>query len=159
MAKTCFLSFHYDDDCWRVQQVKQMGAIAEQPLLSSNDWEEVKKGGDAGIKEWIDDKMEGRSCLVVLVGAKTAGRRWVKYEIEKAWEKGMGVVAVRIHNLADSAGEQSPIGGDPFAGRSVGGVAVTGEIYDPPFSTSKKVYDDIAEKIGGLIDAAVKARK
>lgn len=159
MAKKCFLSFHYKPDSWRVQQVKQMGSIEEQPLLSSNKWEEVKKGGDDAIRKWIDDNMKGKSCLVVLVGEKTAGRRWVNYEIKKAWEKGMGVLAVRIHGLENSAGEQAKIGGDPFDGLKVDGVAVKGRIHNPPFSTSKFVYDDIAENIGDWVQAAIDARK
>jgi hypothetical protein len=85
MAHKCFLSFHYKPDNWRVQKVKQMGAIEGQALLDSNGWESVKRGGDAAIQKWIDDNMKGRDCLVVLVGEKTAGRRWVNYEIKRAW--------------------------------------------------------------------------
>ena len=33
MAHKCFLSFHYKPDNWRVQKVKQMGAIEGQALL------------------------------------------------------------------------------------------------------------------------------
>jgi hypothetical protein len=32
-----------------------MGKIEEQPILTTNGWEEVEKKGDAGIKKWIDD--------------------------------------------------------------------------------------------------------
>lgn len=159
MAKKCFLSFHYALDCWRVQQVKQMGAIEEQPLLSSNKWEEVKKGGDEAIKKWIDDNMKGKSCLVVLVGEKTAGRSWVNYEIKKAWKDGLGVMAIRIHNLADSSGKQAGIGGDPFAGLTVDGVPVKGKIHNPPFLTSTYVYNNIAENIEDWVKAAIDARK
>ena len=54
MAKKCFLSFYYKKDNWRVSQVKNIGAIEEQPLMSANEWEEVKKKGDAAIKAWIE---------------------------------------------------------------------------------------------------------
>jgi len=159
MAKKCFLSFHYKPDNWRVQQVRNIGSIDEQPLLTSNKWEEVKKGGDDAIKKWIDDNMKGKSCLVVLVGEKTAGRKWVNYEIKKAWRDGLGVVAIRIHNLADSTGKQAGIGGDPFAGLTVDGVAVKGKIHNPPFSTSTYVYNNIAENIEDWVNAAIDARK
>lgn len=142
-----------------MQQVKQMGSIEEQPLLTSNKWEEVKKGGDDAIKKWIGDNMKGKSCLVVLVGEKTAGRKWVNYEIKKAWEDGLGVVAIRIHNLADSTGKQATIGGDPFAGLTASGVAVKGKIHNPPFLTSTYVYNDIAENIEGWVQTAIDARK
>ena len=158
MAKKCFLSFHYKPDNWRVSQVRNMGAIEEQPLLTVNAWEEIKKKGDKAIEDWIDKHMKDKQCLVVLVGEKTAGRKWVNYEIKKAWEDGLGVVAIRIHNLADSKGNQVPIGGDPFAGLTVNGVAVKGKIHNPPYAVSTNVYNNIAENIEDWVKAAIDAR-
>jgi len=37
-------------DSWRVQQVKNIGSIDEQPLLAANKWEEIKKEGDAAVE-------------------------------------------------------------------------------------------------------------
>lgn len=96
-----FFSFDYDQDVLRVAQVKNMGAIEGNTLVSSNEWEEIKRGGDAAIKRWIDSNMENRSCLVVLIGEKTHESRWVNYEIKKAWNDGKGVVGIYIHNLKD----------------------------------------------------------
>ena len=158
MPKKCFLSFHYKADNWRVSQVKQIGTIEEQPLLESNKWEEIKKKGDSSIEKWIADNMKGKECLVVLVGEKTASRRWVKHEIKKAWKDGLGVFAIHIHNLKDSAGNQSSKGSDPFNGLTVDGKAVLGKVYDPPYLTSTYVYDHIKENIEGWIKDAVKAR-
>lgn len=159
MAKKCFLSFHYKPDNWRVSQVRQIGAIEEQPLLDSNKWEEIKKKGDSAIEEWIADNMKGKECLVVLVGEKTAGRRWVKHEIKKAWKDGIGVLAIYIHNLKNADGEQSAKGSNPFTGLTVDGVAVSGKVYDPPYSTSTNVYDHIKLNIETWVSDAVKARK
>ncbi len=158
MAKKCFLSFYYKQDSWRVSQVKNIGSIEEQPLLSANDWEEIKKKGDKAIEKWIDDNMSGKTCLIVLVGEKTANRPWVKYEIKKAWKDGLGVLAIHIHNLKDSDGNQSKKGGDPFAGLSVDGKAVAGKVYDPPYSTSTYVYDHIKANIETWVAEAIKAR-
>jgi hypothetical protein len=158
MAKKCFLSFHYKDDSWRVSQVKKIGAIEEQPLLDSNDWESIKKKGDAAIEKWIADNMAGKKCLVVLVGAKTAGRRWVKHEIKKAWKDGLGILAIHIHNLKNADEEQSDKGSNPFTGLTVDGEAVTGKVYDPPYKISTNVYNHIKENITTWIDDAVKAR-
>jgi hypothetical protein len=141
MAKKCFLSFHYKADSWRVSQVKQIGAIDEQPLLDSNKWEEIKKKGDDAIEKWIADNMKGKNCLVVLVGEKTASRRWVKHEIKKAWKDGLGVLAIHVHNLKDADGKQSSKGSDPFSGLTVEGAVIKGKVYDPPYSTSTYVYD------------------
>jgi MTH538 TIR-like domain (DUF1863) len=158
MAHKCFLSFHYRPDNWRVQKVKQMGAIEGQAVLDSNGWETVKRGGDVAIQKWIDDHMKNRECLVVLVGEKTAGRRWVNYEIKTAWGKGMGVLAIHIHNIEDRHGIQAKKGGNPFTGLTVDGKAVTGKVYDPPYSVSKNVYSHISENIESWVSEAVKAR-
>ena len=50
MAKSVFYSFHYDRDAWRVQQIIQMGALEGQPILNAQQWEEVKRKGDAAIE-------------------------------------------------------------------------------------------------------------
>lgn len=158
MAKKCFLSFNYKPDNWRVSQVRQIGAIEKQPLLDSNKWEEIKKKGDAAIEKWIADNMKGKECLIVLVGEKTAGRRWVKYEIKKAWKDGLGVLAIHVHNLKDSDDKQSSKGSNPFTDLTVDGKAVSGKVYDPPYTISANVYDHIKSNIETWVSDAVKAR-
>lgn len=158
MAEKCFLSFYYDLDNWRVQQVKNMGAIEEQPLLSANKWEEIEAEGETAIQTWIDNNMKGKKCLIVLVGEKTAGRRWVKYEIKKAWSKGMGVLAVHVHGLKDKDGNQGTKGSNPFTGLTVDGETVSGKIYDPPYSSSTNVYDHIKSNIADWVKTAIDAR-
>lgn len=78
MAQRCFYSFHYAEDSWRVSTVKQTGAIEGQPLIKGNQWEEIERQGDAAIRGWINENLKGRSCLIVLVGRATAGRKWAK---------------------------------------------------------------------------------
>ena len=154
MSVEVFHSFHYKQDSHRVQRIKQMGALEGQPLLGSQAWEKVKNQGDDAIKRYIADQMRGKDCLVVLVGEKTSGRRWVKHEIDKAWADGLGVLAVHIHNLADLNGQQTAKGTDPFTGR-----AATGKVYDPPFTTSANVYTYIKNNLPNWVDEAVAARK
>jgi hypothetical protein len=160
MARRTFLSFHYKKDHWRVSQVKQMGVIEEQPLLSSNKWEEVENAGDKAIKKWIDDNLSGKSCLIVLIGEKTAGRKWVEYEIETAWNAGKGVLGVHIHNLKDSDENQSPKGKNPFDGYKVNGEPMSKwvKVYDPPYSKSTDVYDYIKSNLADWVETAIKLR-
>jgi hypothetical protein len=162
MARRVFHSFHYDRDSWRVQQVKQMGVIEGQPLLSSNEWEEIKRGGDAAIEKWIDEQMNGKSCNVVLIGSKTAGRKWVEYEFKKAWREKKGVVGVYIHNLKDKAGYQDSKGANPFAGFTLcegkKDFAKVVKAYDPPYSTSTSVYDYIKENLEDWVEEAITIR-
>lgn len=161
MARKSFLSFHFANDSWRVSQIKNIGAIDEQPILASNKWEEIKKKGDEAIKEWIESNMKGRECLIVLVGTKTSGRRWVKYEIKRACERGIGVFGVYIHNLKDASGNQAQKGTNPFDGITMGGNLITSfaKMYDPPFSTSNKVYEYISDNISDWIETAIRLRK
>lgn len=102
--------------------------------------------------------MKGKECLVVLVGEKTASRRWVKHEIKKARKDGLGVLAIHVHNLKDSDGNQSSKGSNPFTGLTVDGEAVTGKVYDPPYTTSTNVYDYIKSNIETWVSDAIKAR-
>ncbi len=81
---------------------------------SDYDWETVKKGGDTAIEKWIADQIKGRSCTVVLVGTKTARRKWITYEIIQSWNKEMGVVGIYIHGLTNSDGKVSNKGRNPF---------------------------------------------
>ncbi len=67
-----FYSFHYADDVMRASQIRQIGALEGNEPVSDNDWEAVKKKGKDSIERWIEKSMEGRSCLVVLVGEETA---------------------------------------------------------------------------------------
>lgn len=115
MAKRqVFFSFHYSRDAWRASMVRNMGKVDESSTFSDNDWEEVRYKSDTRIKEWIDNQLAMRSCLVVLVGKETSERKWVKYEIEKAMELHKGIVGIRINKLKDSSGEQDSEGSNPF---------------------------------------------
>lgn len=115
MARQIFYSFHYDNDVLRVQQVRNIGAFEENKPVSINDWETVKKGGDSAIMKWIDDTMRYRSCIVVLIGSDTSNRKWVKYEIEKAWRDGKGLLGIYIHNLKDPNTGTTYQGNNPFS--------------------------------------------
>jgi len=109
-----FYSFHFENDVMRVQLVRNMGVIEGNQSTSSNNWEELKRKGDKSIKKWINDNMKHRSCVVVLIGSDTAGRKWIDYEIKKAWNDGKGVVGIYIHNLKCPNNEIRTKGKNPF---------------------------------------------
>ena len=76
MAKRqVFFSFHYNNDNWRVAQVRNMGVVEDQETFSDNSWEKVRLRSDAAIKNWIDNQLSMRSCVVVLIGSETASRK------------------------------------------------------------------------------------
>ncbi len=160
MARKVFTSFHYVPDNWRASQVRNMGKVEGNSVATTNGWEEVTKGGDKAIEKWIDDNMSGKSCVIVFVGEKTAGRKWINYEIEKAWNEKRGIVGIHIHNLKDSKGNQANKGNNPFDGFSVNGKSLSSIVkcYNPPFTTSTYVYDHIKENLEDWIEEAIKIR-
>jgi len=160
MARKVFHSFHFERDSHRVSQVRNMGVLEGQPVLSGNEWEKVKKGGDSAIQAWIDGKMKGRSCVVVLIGSATAGRKWVDYEIEKAWSDGRGLVGVYIHGLKNLSGFQDPKGANPFANFNVNGTGLSSivDAYDPPYASSTDVYSHIKNNLAAWVEDAIAIR-
>jgi hypothetical protein len=160
MARRAFYSFQYKPDNWRASQVRNMGAVEGNKPASDNDWETVKKGGDAAIQKWIAGQLSGKSVAIVLIGEKTAGRKWIKYEIKKAWEDGKGVLGVYIHNLKDSDGDQLSKGNNPLDAYKIEGKSMSDVVksYDPPYSTSTYVYDHIKDNLADWIEKAIEIR-
>lgn len=161
MARSVFYSFHYKRDVQRVARIRSIGAIEGQTVLASNQWEEVKRGGEPAIQAWIDKEMKGKSCLVVLAGYQTAGRKWVNYEIKKAWKDGKGLLAIHIHNLVDLNGNRDPKGKNPFETFTLGDrqLASVVKTYDPPYTNSADVYNYIRNNVEGWVEEAITIRK
>lgn len=159
MAKRqIFYSFHYDNDVFRVQQIRNIGTLENNEPVSANDWETVKRGGEASIKRWIDENLKNKSCLVVLIGTGTASRKWVKYEIEKACNDGKAVLGIYIHNLKCPRNGTCSQGVNPFEsftlkdGRKLSSVV---KCYNPK---SYDAYNDIKNNIEYWIEDAISNR-
>jgi len=154
-----FYSFHYANDVMRVAQIRSIGALEDNKPVAANDWEEVKRKGDAGIKKWINDNMAYRSCVVVMVGAETANRKWVKYEIEKAWNDGKGVLGIYIHNVKCPNNGKSIKGANPFDSFTLNNgtkkLSSVVKCYNPNTSDA---YNDIRNNLENWIEEAIKIR-
>lgn len=161
MARKVFFSFHFANDFWRTQTVRNMNALEGNPLATPNGWEEVKRKGEGSIKKWIADEMYGRTCVIVLVGSSTASRPWVRYEIEKGWSDGRGVLGIRIHNLLDQNSTSSAFGANPFDLVKVENKYLSGTVplKNPAGADSKAVYRTIADNIEDWIEEAIAVRK
>jgi hypothetical protein len=161
MARKVFYSFHYDNDCWRTQQVRNIGALEGSVPVSKNTWEEVKKRGDPAIEKWITNQLNGRTCTVVLVGAETANRKWVRHEIVESWNSQKGVLGIRIHSLRDSDGYQSVAGPNPFDQITLGQnklLSSVVKLYRFSSSSSTDVYNSIKEQIADWVEEAIEIR-
>jgi hypothetical protein len=164
MARKCFYSFHFEPDNWRAGTVRSIGAIEGNSPASDNDWESITSGpnNDQKIKNWIDNQMSGKTCAVVLVGTGTAKRKWINYEIIRAWNDGLGVVGIHIHGLKDRTGTTSNEGLNPFAhithettGKPLSQIA---KCYNPPGQNSKERYDWIARYLADAVEEAINIR-
>jgi hypothetical protein len=88
-----------------------------------------------------------------LIGADTAGRKWIDYEIEKSWQEGKGILGINIHNITDFQGNQVAKGSNPFNGFNIGSKPLSSIVktYDPPYFDSKIVYGYIANNLESWI--------
>ena len=163
MPRACFFSFHYRPDSVRAARVRNIGAIEGNSPASDNDWEAIKGGGDDAIKRWINGQMDRRTCAIVLVGMETANRKWINYEIVKAWKDGLGIVGIRIHGLVDFNGQVATRGLNPFDyigfGTTGAKLSSTVKCYDPQGSTSTDRYNWIRTHLANAVEEAIKIRK
>lgn len=155
VKRQVFFSFHYDNDNWRAGQVRNMGKVDSSSTFSDNDWEEVKEKTDSKIKEWIDEQLNKRSCLIVLIGEKTANRKWINYEIKRAYELNKGIVGIYIHKLKNVCGKQDSKGNNPF--NYINGLSMSKYVkcFESTCSSSDDVYNDINDNIEDLIEYGI----
>lgn len=107
MARRVFFSFKYEDVS-RAMVVRNSwvtkGGQQAAGFVDAADFEKIKRQGDAAIKRWIDNQLDGTSVTVVLVGQDTCNSRWVKYEIQKSIEIGNGLIGIDISKIKDLKG-------------------------------------------------------
>lgn len=151
MTRRVFFSFHYERDNWRASQVRNSWVTKPDRetagFWDAAEWESVKKQGDIAVKRWINNQLEGTSVTVVLIGAETSSRKWVRYEIEKSYEKGNGIVFIYIHKLKDKDGNTDKKGDTDF-----------GKINGHDFSDLYTIYDWVDdngyENLGDWVERA-----
>ncbi|MCY4368418.1 MAG: TIR domain-containing protein [bacterium] len=110
MARRVFFSFEYDHDVWRANVVRNSWVTQGKEaagFVDKAEFEEIKKGGDAAIKSWIDAQLFGTSVTVVLVGSHTCSSKWVEYEIDKSQTRGNGLLGINISQINDQNGQTS----------------------------------------------------
>ena len=154
-----FYSFHFDNDAWRAGQVRNIGVTEHDEPVSDNAWEEVKRGGDAAIQKWINDQMSTRSCVIVLIGSHTAGRKWIDYEIRKAWNDKKGLLGIYIHRLLNQDSESSSKGTNPFASIQLKNGQTLNQCvaaYDPLGRNSRDVYAYIKDHLENWVEVAIR---
>lgn len=154
MAKrNVFYSFHFDNDVFRVQQIRNMGIIDGDQPVSPNTWEQLKNTAH-GVENWIANNMAGKSCVIVLIGTDTYKRPWVKYEINKAVADGKSLFGIHVHNLKDPKTGACAKGTNPLAGITFKrrGQILVPKVYDP---VANDAYGEISRNLSGWVEAAI----
>jgi len=102
--------------------------------------------------------MAYRRCVIVLVGSETANRKWVQYEIKKAYESGKGLFGIYIHNLNCPRNGRCNQGTNPFDGFTInnGQQRLSSVIpcYDPGYDAYNGIAANIENWVGGAIAQA-----
>ncbi|MEZ4179966.1 MAG: TIR domain-containing protein [Candidatus Doudnabacteria bacterium] len=158
MMRNIFYSFHFRNDVMRVQQIRNIGVIEANKPVTPNRWEEIKRGGDAAIRRWIDENIEKSSCVVVLIGAETHKSKWVKYEIEKAWNSKKGLVGIYIHNLRDPRTGTCSKGINPFIKIGLKNGKNLSE-YISVYDAGSDAYNWIARNIEAVVEQGIQSKR
>ncbi len=120
-GRRVYFSVHYDRDIWRATTIRNTGivdAVSRAGWQDASLWEAAKKKGTKEVERLIEAGLKGTSVTVVLIGAETAGRRWVKYEIDRSVERGNGLLGIRIHGVLDQNRRRDSRGPVPSTLRS-----------------------------------------
>lgn len=160
MARQTFFSFHYANDVWRASVVRNSNVVARTTdqvgYYDKGLWESARTTGDAAVRRLIDRGLAGASVTVVLVGAETAWRRWVLYEIEKSHKGRKGLLAIRIHGIRDRHGRISVAGPNPFDRLTVRGYLRPRRLSEI-YPLHDWVADDGYTNAAGWIEQAARA--
>jgi hypothetical protein len=99
----------------------------------------------------IENALNETSVTVVLIGAETAGRKFVMYEIEQSLLRGNGLLGVYIHQLRDAFGQTTKKGPNPLDKLTIPG---TSQALSTVFETYDWVDDDGHINLSRWVDAA-----
>src|SRR5690348_5777280 len=116
MPRRVFFSFHFENDIWRANQVRNSNVVVGADLagfFDHSEYETAKKKGDEEIKRLIRAKLVGTTVTVVLIGTQTASRPYIQYEIEQSAAQKNGFLGIQIHHLEDQNGKTSTPGPMP----------------------------------------------
>lgn len=158
MARKIFFSFHYERDAWRAGQVRNCDLIPnedEYGFVDAVEWEKIERQGDGAIERWIAGQIRDTSVTVVLIGAETAGRKWVRHEIMESWKRGNAILGVTIHNMKDQDSNTDSPGENPFDQFRLSDGRLLSEICQ----TYDWVNDDGRNNLGTWAENAYQARK
>lgn len=160
MARRVFFSFHYERDIWRANVVRKSWVTQDRESAGFFDGslqEAAKTESPERLRALIRGRIKGTSCTVVLIGAQTAQRRFVRYEIAESVVQGNALVGVRVHGIKDARGQADRAGANPFTRTEALG------FYAPYAGLKIPIYrwnrDKGYENLGDWVEQAVRKQR
>lgn len=104
MSKRAFFSFHFGNDVSRANVARNSWVTQGREsagFIDKAEFEKIQRISERAVKQWIDSQLNGTSVTVVLIGAETFDRPYVKYEIEQSYKKGNAIIGVKIGGIKD----------------------------------------------------------
>jgi hypothetical protein len=160
MSRHVFFSLHYAADRSRAELIRKLPGLTPNLEAKPSEWATIQRTGEFAFKRWLEQQLRGRSCTVVLIGAESAQRPAIHYEIKRSWELRLGLLGVHVHALRDAKGAQATKGPSPFDAResALGADAALVRVYDPPEADAKLAYRFIADNLAQWVEHAVATR-
>lgn len=155
MVKRVFFSFHYKNDVWRASQVRNSWVTQDRGsagFIDSAEFEKIEEKGDDAVKKWIDEQLQNTSVTIVLIGTDTSNRKYVRYELQKSYEKGNAIIGVHIHKQEDEKKNTSTKGTTMFGGLGKDSKGSTLYYHDITKGTYDYIDDDGYRNLGNWID-------
>ncbi len=157
MARRVFFSFYYERDIWRANVVRNSWVTQSREgagFWDASLWEKAKKEGDEAIKRMINKGLENTSVTVVLIGKETSNRRWVRYELERSWKIGNGILGIYIHQIKDKYGYDTK--GDTTFGPIFTSSKDDKKYFFERFKTYDWIDNDGYKNLGNWVEKAAK---
>ena len=118
VARRSFFSFHYLPDNQRAQVVKQSWMTKKDRetagFFDSSAFETKKRTSKDALKGFLTEQLKGTTVTCVLIGAETALRPWVRYELVRSFHRGNGLFGIRIHGIRNFDKQIGTTGTNPF---------------------------------------------
>jgi len=104
MARSVFVSFVFEDK--RFFDIVQRWAEEKKfgpDVVVIGETKDVRKEGDAAVRNHLKPRIEGSSAVLLLLGANTHNHDWVKYEMSVATSFHKEIVVARIPDTSGAA--------------------------------------------------------
>lgn len=117
-VRRTFFSFHYQEDVTRAHVVRNSWVTKDERqdagFFDGSVFESKKRAGEETLKAFLSEALNGTTVTCVLVGSQTAYRPWVRYELVRSFQRGNGLLAIRIHNIKNFDQQFAVAGPNPF---------------------------------------------